>query len=172
MGRQDSIVSEAGFSLLVKKFSIKVSQGYLKPWVVLYLTEDTVKGFRNMLIDNEVVYTFDFLKFEILQTELVKLFADKYLEKGRFWHTRDKIFKCNQMSQQQLSNCVNYLEIALSLNKMSASSAEEYLDDLNNSIVLELEERFDSEVLDFFPATKLEKQLFEEYLKLKKSEAK
>jgi len=162
------IVSQKGLEYLKKSYNIKNISGYLKPYVIILCDEDMVKEFRDLLIDHEVSYTFDFTRFEIHQKELIKLFSDKLLEEGRYWYTQNKIFKCNEMNQQHLSNCVNYLEILLTLGKISEEGIKNYMLSLEESIIPELEERFEGEILDYVPFADYDKNLYKEFLKIKK----
>jgi len=169
------IISKEGFSLLERKFKVKISKGYLNPIVCLhfYEKEDSlIKQFRDYLSDSDVRYSFNFYDVEVSQTELIKIFADKYLEDGRFWYSYDKIHNCKTMDHQQLSNCVNNLDILLTLNKISSQNAEEYLKNLNESIIPELKERFGENILEYKPSGDYEKTLFNEYLKIIKKEKK
>jgi len=162
------IVSKAGFSLIEKKFNAKYLDGYMKPYVILKFEEDSINEFRKFLSLNKIEYDLNLLVFKIKQEELVKLFTPKHLEEGRFWTYQNKVVSCSKMNHQELSNCVKLLEILLTLNKISATYAEKYLENLSESVNLEIEERFNGEVLEYSPQSDYEKTQYKEYLKVKK----
>jgi hypothetical protein len=162
------IVSKAGFSLIEKKFDAKCLGGYMKPYVILKFEKDSANKFRKLLSLNKIDYDLNLLIFKIKQEELIGLFTPKHLEEGRFWNYQDRIVSCSKMNHQELSNCIKFLEILLTLNRISAVYAERYLKNLGESINLEIEERFGGEVLDYKPKSDYDKKQYKEYLKIKK----
>jgi len=93
-------------------------------------------------------------------------------EEKRVWRNREKYTLCSEMDHQRLSNCVGLLEVMLVLNRITQDNANHYMESLANSIVPELEERFNGEVLDYVPYYEWEKEMYKEYLKVLKSNKK
>ncbi len=165
------VISKEGFKFLEKKFKAKVQKGYLEPRVVLYIDEEYIDNLCNLLNNYNVEYDMNFQRFEIKQEELVKVFSDKFLEEDRFWvfNSNSKILRSKEMSQQQLSNCIMFLEILLTLNMIYGNNADYYLKNLEENIIPELSERFEGVVLDYVPENKTQEDLYKRCLKIQKN---
>lgn len=74
--------------------------------------------------------------------------ADCFTEE-RVWRSFNRIFPCREMDQQHLSNTIHYLEILINDGRINESKQQDYLDRLKESVIPELEERFNGEILPY-----------------------
>jgi len=66
------------------------------------------------------------------------------------------------MDHQRLSNTIGLLGLYLETNRISRPDADDYMKSLEESIVPELKERFDGEVLEYKPYFDWERELIKE----------
>ena len=93
------------------------------------------------------------------QEVLSKILSSKFFEEKRIWASKDQYSLCGEMTQQHLSNTLGYLELMLKKGRISKKNSEDYLYKLQESIVPELEERFNGEILDYIPYYEWEKEM-------------
>lgn len=97
------------------------------------------------------------------QPELLKLIDTKYFVDERVWPTTGgQLIPTKDMDHQRLSNCIGLLNLLLEAGKIDKESADIYLERLEDSVVPELNDRFNSELLPYQPYFEWEKKLVAE----------
>lgn len=169
------IITKEGIKAFEKKFNTKKIQGNTETTHLVFKLVDETEV--NKIIwacrDKKVDYFLQHNCFTLSQEALYQLLPSANFEEIRAWKSKDAITPCCKMDQQRLSNCVGYSEMMLVLGKMSQKNANNYMEKLAESIIPELEERFNGEVLDYIPYYEFEKSLYKEYKqKLKENKQK
>lgn len=133
------------------------------PSLVFKLIDEENSNDLNKIIwacrDKKVDYYLQHNCFTLTQEALYQLLPSKYFEEIRAWKGKDKIFICSKMDHQRLSNCVGLLVLMLKKGIISKKNSENYLKNLHESIVPELNERFNGEILEYIPYYEWEKEM-------------
>jgi len=85
----------------------------------------------------------------------------EFFKEERVWLSQSNTIATltKEMDQQRLSNCVGLLDLFLKTNRIAKDNADDYLKRLEEAIVPELVERFDSEILPYKPHYDWERKL-------------
>jgi hypothetical protein len=98
----------------------------------------------------------------LTQEHFGRFIPKEYLTERRVWFGADKMFFCDQMDHQHLSNCIGYLDILLQLGRISKEKSQDYIKKLETNIAPEIDERFNGEILPYKPAFDWDKKLYNE----------
>lgn len=95
------------------------------------------------------------------QDDISKLIDNKeaFVEERVWGFSKNKLMPTNAMDHQHLSNCVGLLEVLITKDKISKQDADNYLIQLKESIIPELEERFNGKILPYKPYYDWERKL-------------
>jgi hypothetical protein len=93
--------------------------------------------------------------------QLSKLVPPRYWQEERAWKAGNKYIPTKNMEHQHLSNSVHLLELLIQNNKLTQEASEEYMENLQSSVVPELKERFNGELLSYIPYYSWEKDLIQ-----------
>lgn len=107
----------------------------------------------------------------ILEVKLSSI-VDKFdNEDVRCWcpPNSQTFFLCSEMEHSHLSNCIHFYEILFSLGRLTENDSQNYLQSLEENIVPELSQRFNSEILPYTPKFDWELKLYEEFKSLANS---
>lgn len=96
----------------------------------------------------------------VKQEDLLPVYNQFFVEE-RVWLSQNNTIATltKEMDQQRLSNCVHLLDLFLKTGRIAKDNAEDYLKRLEEAIVPELVERFDSEILPYSPHYDWERKL-------------
>lgn len=96
----------------------------------------------------------------VKQEDLLTMYPNFFNEE-RVWLSQNNTIATltKEMDQQRLSNCIGLLDLFLKTNRISKDNATDYLQRLEEAIVPELVERFDSEILPYKPHYDWERKL-------------
>lgn len=163
------IITKKGIEEFCKQYKAKLAKGnVLAPYLAFYIPS---MEFLNKLIwkcrDKKLDYYIQDHIITLKQDALQKIISAEYFEEKRIWAGKDQYFLCEKMEHQHLSNTIGYLEILLTLGKINKKGSEDYMEKLQTSIVPELEERFNGEILPYKPHYAFEEDLYKEYQKAK-----
>ncbi len=166
-----NIITKKGIKEFEKIYDSKLVQGDPLKFYLTFkpLTEEAKSKIIWACRDKRVDY--NLLGSEVItisQDALYQILPSSCFEDKRCWKGKDQIFICSEMKQSHLSNILGYLEILLTLNKISKKNSEDYMEKLQESIIPELEERFNGEILPYEPYYAYEKDLYKEFLKVTK----
>lgn len=103
----------------------------------------------------------------ISQFDLYNCFSEEqqkeFFSEERVWPSaKGELVPTKEMDHQRLSNCVRLLEVLLEKGKIDKESADKYIERLEDSVVPELAERFEGDVLDYQPYYEWERKLMAE----------
>ena len=130
---------------------------------LLFLDETKFLANQAKLKSDGILFTKGFTK-RTLKIKQSNLDGKVKMSEERVWlSAKGKVATpTSEMDQQRLSNCVGLLEIYLKAGKISKPEAEDYLAKLSESILPELNERFNGDLLPYKPYYSWEKDLIKE----------
>ena len=166
------LITKKGIESFCKLYNAKVGQGNnLTPYLqFVFLDAEGLNKVIWKCRDKDTTYYANNGSITFEQKELSKIVPADWCTEERVWFTKNKIYLTSKMEHSHLSNTFHYLEILLTLGKINKKDSENYIQSLQESIVPELEERFKGEILEYVPYYDYEKDMYKEYLKVKKSQ--
>lgn len=164
------LITKKGIDEFCKKYKAKLSQGSpTTPHLQFHFPHiDDINKVIWDCRDNKANYHSNNGSITFEQKELVKILPETCFEDKRVWAGRQQFYLCEKMDHQHLSNTIGYLEVLLTLKRISKKDSEDYMSKLAESIVPELEERFKGEILPYKPYFPYEEEMYKEFKKLQK----
>lgn len=162
------VITKQGIDTFNKTFDTKLAQGKVDSLYLAFRASspEAVKKIIWKCRDRRAEYDLQHETILVLhQKELKKILPEECFEDVRAWVGKDNITPVSKMDHQRLSNCVGYLEMLLVLNKISQKNSLDYMKKLQESVVPELDERFNGVILPYVPFYEFEKSLYQDYLK-------
>jgi len=158
------IITKEGLKFFQKKHNAKLAYGNEKTWKVRFYIENKkdLERILNEMRGKRIQYGLHENTLTLSQEDLGKILPKEYFIERRVWFGADKMFFCSEMEHQHLSNTMGYLELILELGKITKPKAEEYLKKIQETIIPELEERFNGEILPYKPQFDWEFKLIKE----------
>ena len=154
------LITQEGIKQFEKLFGVKKVAGSTTS---TYLSFATDKASQGKMIwkcrDKQIEYYLQEGGITLKHEDLFKLLPSEYFKDTNVWKGKDKFFICSEMDHQRLSNCIGLLDMMLRKGKISKKSSEDFLRNLKETIIPEIEERFNGEVLDYIPYYEWEKEM-------------
>jgi hypothetical protein len=145
------IITKFGIKAFEEKYHAKHAFGGIHSYRLRFYIEDAINVKRaiNDMRMKHIQYELYENMVTLTQEDLSKLLPKEFFEEKRVWFGGDKMHLCCEMQHQHLSNTVNLLEILLKKGKISQTKAQDYMKKLEESILPELQERFNGEILPY-----------------------
>lgn len=158
------IINKQGLKKFEEKYNAKLAYGNEKSWRVRFYIEgrNSLTKLVNDMRGKRIEYGLHEGVVTLTQEDLSKILPKEYFTEKRIWFAADKMFLCSEMEHSHLSNCIGYLELLLKLDKITPDKAKDYMKKLEESIIPELEERFNGEILPYTPKFDWEFKLVKE----------
>jgi len=156
------IITTQGIKEFEKTFDSKKVQGTVTNIYLTFRPKNTAALNKIIWACRDKQLEYNILNEEVVtisQEVLTGLLPSSCFEEKRVWKGKDQYFLCSEMDHQRLSNCVGLLDLMLKKGKINKKKSEDYLSKLYESIVPELEERFNGEILDYIPYYEWEKEM-------------
>jgi len=155
------IINKQGLKFFEKKYNSKLAFGNEKSFRIRFYIEkgDDLNKLINDMRGKRIQYGLHENVITLTQEDLSKLVPKEHFTEKRIWFAADKMFLCEEMEQQHLSNILHMLEILLKKGKISQSKAKDYMRKIEEAITPELEERFKGEILPYKSHYKWEEDL-------------
>lgn len=158
------LITEKALEKIETDYDCLVTNGrYDLELKLLWLTDDAFKEGEEKLKKDKVPYTRGNDK-RTLVLKQSKLDGIVDMIEERVWLSKSNTLATptSEMDQQRLSNAVHLLEVYLKAEKITKLQGEDYLARLSESIIPELNERFNGELLPYKPFFDWEKALVKE----------
>lgn len=158
------IINKQGLNFFEKKYNSKLAFGNEKTYRIRFYIErgNDLNKLINDMRGKKIQYGLHENVITLTQEDLSKILPKEYFTEKRVWFAADKMFFCNEMKHSHLSNCIGYLELLLKLDKISEAKAKDYMKKLEESVIPEIEERFNGEILPYKPKFDWEFKLVKE----------
>lgn len=163
------IITQEGIKAIEVQFNTKLlSSDRLNKSLKFWFDDSKVqKEFHYQLKLSGVKYSSSNNITTVIHEHLPRLIDKDFFTEERIWMgAGEKIFLCKEMSKQHLSNTVHYCKILITLGKLDEDKFNHYMEKLQESVVPELQDRFEGDILDYVPFYDWEKVQYEEYLKI------
>ena len=167
------IINKSGLKYFEERYKAKLAYGNEKSWQLRFYIEkgNNLNKLINDMRGHKIQYGLHENVVSLSQEDLSKFLPKEHFTDKRVWFAADKMFLCSDMEHQHLSNTIGYLDLLLKLDKITPDKAKDYMKKIEESIVPELVERFNGEILPYKPKFDWEFKLIKE-LEVKENEKK
>ncbi len=165
------VLTAKGISFIEDKLNVSCISEIDTDYLLTLLVCGSETDLIDFLESNKIEYIHTKPKtFQISQGALISLAeaeSSSFIDSPRLWFFNKKknFMLCSKMEHQHLSNTIHLFEMFCTLNKLSKQDSDNYLEDLKNNVLPEIDDRFKGEVLDYKPHYDWENKLLEDYLK-------
>lgn len=155
------IITEKGLSKIEDLLNGSIVSNVLNLDIkVFYNKEEAQKNDRLLLFNKGIIAKKTGMYLSFPQEDLQSEFEEHFEELNVWIGGKSRVaVLASTMEHQRLSNCINLLDILLSKGEIAQSEADNYMKELNEVIVPELERRFAGELLPYVPYYQWEKAL-------------